>query len=245
MRKSKSVRRLGKLRQTIKLKMKFFPKLLLALLACNQAVHAASVTLYNTGVDSAGSQLPGGAIDPHWQIVSGPGISSPVPAVVVSNQNSGLINWYIQTLDSRWIWADQSGVAIFDAPYTFQFVFDLTGIDPATVSLSGLWGVDNIGFIRLNGSTTGIGTGILSLPDVIEENYQSLYSFKLDSGFLPTINTLEFVSTDSGGIGGLNISGLTMTVDVPEPTALLAQSVVAAWAVSPIWRRSRRPLKVR
>jgi hypothetical protein len=53
MKKSKSVRRVGKLRQTIILRMKLFPTLLLALLACNQAVNAASVTLYNTGVDSA------------------------------------------------------------------------------------------------------------------------------------------------------------------------------------------------
>ena len=217
--------------------------LVLLLFSCGQILNAASVLVCTTGVSSSGSQLPVGAIDPHWQIVSGPGVSAPIPAVVLSDQRIGSVNSYMQTPDSRWIWVNDSGVALFDAPYVFQLVFDLTGIDPARVSLSGIWGVDNVGFIRLNGSTNGIGSGIIALPDVLYSNYEVLHSFTLNNGFLPGTNLLEFVVTDTGVIGALNVSDLRITVDVPEPGSIFLQALVAASMTAAITRRNRRIAK--
>ena len=50
---------------------------------------AADISLFNTGVDANGSKLSGGAIDPHWKLVAGPGVTAPADAVVVTNQNPG------------------------------------------------------------------------------------------------------------------------------------------------------------
>jgi hypothetical protein len=211
---------------------------LLLLLSFAHVLSAAPITLFQSGVDSAGVPLPGGASDPHWQIVSGPGISSPAPAVVLTNQQPATSPGYVQTLDSRWIWVSASGIGGTGAPYTFRLTFDLTGLDPATASVTGQWAVDNIGFISLNGQSTGIGSGVLSLPDVIAANYENLHSFTLNSGFLPTINTLDFVVTDDHNPGGLQISGLTGTADVPEPSSWLLLTVGAI--LMPLRRRRKR-----
>ncbi len=200
---------------------------LLLLLSFAHVLSAAPITLFDSGVNSVGVPLPGGASDPHWEIVSGPGISSPVPAVVLTNQQPAGPPGYIQTLDSRWIWVSAGGIGGTNAPYTFRLTFDLTGLDPATASVTGQWAIDNIGFIRLNGLSTGIGSGVLSLPSVDRSNYENLHAFTLNSGFLPTINTLDFVVTDDANPGGLQISGLTGTANVPEPSSWLLLTVGA------------------
>lgn len=72
---------------------------------------------------------------------------------------------------------------------TFRTTFDLTGFDPTTASIDGLWGTDNVGVdILLNGVSLGI-----SLPGVIVGNFSSLHAFTIASGFQSGVNTLDFV----------------------------------------------------
>jgi hypothetical protein len=77
------------------------------------AVSAALVTqakgepitgLFNTGVDASRAELPPGSLDPHWTIITGPGITTPVPAVVTNTQVT-----YASSPDSQWIWVNEPG----------------------------------------------------------------------------------------------------------------------------------------
>ena len=112
----------------------------LALLLLAASAHAATIPLFNTGVDGNGNPLAPGASDPHWQLIAGEGVTAPVPAVIVSEQHPS--GQYFETTDSMWIWTDASGNGA-NTPYTFRLSFDLTGFDPGSVSISGFWGIDD------------------------------------------------------------------------------------------------------
>lgn len=176
---------------------------------------AASITLFNTGVDAAAKQLPLGMPDPHWTIVAGEDISTPVPAVVLNEQRP--YGHYAVSRVSRWIGHAEDGTG--PATYTARLTFDLTGLDPATAVITGLWGADDGGFIRLNGQDSGIGTGTLSLPGGDPANFDRLHSFALDRGFLPTTNTLDIIVNDpdgawgQGDVTGLNVASLSGTAE--------------------------------
>jgi len=203
---------------------------------------AATISLFNTGVDSSGVPLAGGSNDPHWTIISGPGITSPAPAVVVTNQiPSGL---YAQNPDSRWIWVNASGDAGVGSPYTIRETFDLTGTIPSTATISGSWGADNNGMILLNGSTP-VGTGTLSLSDSNVSNFSSFHSFTITGGFVAGLNTLDFVVTDTGNPGALNVNSLVGTVSVPEPSAMTLMLVGGTIVLACRRRKGTEPLKRR
>jgi hypothetical protein len=196
---------------------------------------AGAISLFNTGVDSSGVPLAGGSDDPHWTIISGPGITSPAPAVVVSNP-PGL---YAQNSDSRWIWVNASGDAGVNSPYTIRETFNLTGENPSTAMISGSWGVDNNGMILLNGSTP-IGAGTLALFDSDTNNFGSFHSFTITEGFVAGVNTLDFVVTDTGNPGALNVNSLvgTVTASVPEPSAIMLMLVGGTFVLA--YRRVKR-----
>jgi hypothetical protein len=187
------------------------------------------VTVFNTGVDGTGALLPLGASDPNWSLVAGPGITSATPAIVLTTQSP--FGLYATSPNSQWVWAQADGSGL--GPYTFQLTFDLTGLDLSTVMISGSWGIDNNGYISLNGSTTGIGTGALSLSGSSFSNFQTFNDFTLDNGFVSGVNTLDFVVTnDPGGTGGLNVTNLVATGSpelstTPEPSSLALGSIGA------------------
>ena len=164
------------------------------------------VTLFNTGVDSSAMPLAGGSNDPHWTILSGPSGTFPAPALVVASPPGD----YASNSNSRWVWENASGNAGNNSPYTFRETFDLTGDNPNTATISGAWGVDNDGMILLNGSTP-VGTGALSLSGS-GDNWGSFHKFTITGGFVAGVNTLDFVATDTGNPGGLNVNSLVGTV---------------------------------
>jgi VPDSG-CTERM motif len=177
-------------------------------------VRADTFSLFNTGVDSSGTPLPGGSIDPHWSIVAGPSTGA---AFVVTNQ---LVGTYAQSSVSRWIWVNANGGGdVNGANYTFRLTFDLTGFDPASVSISGSWGVDNNGSIMLDGSPA-IGTGALSLTGGTTGNFNIFHNFSITGGFHAGINTLDFVAENDGGPGALNVTNL-MGTSVPDAGSTL------------------------
>lgn len=168
-------------------------------------VRADMISLFNTGVDSGGTPLPGGSIDPHWSIVAGPSTGA---AFVLTDQHVGV---YAQSPVSSWIWVNANGGGdVNGANYTFRLTFFLTG-NPATASLSGSWGVDNNGLIMLNGSSA-IGTGALSLTGGGAGNFITFHDFSITGGFVAGINTLDFVSENDGGPAGLNVTNVMGTV---------------------------------
>ncbi len=180
-------------------------------------VVAGSIPLFNTGVDAGGNVLSGGSADPHWTIVAGTGISSPTPAIVLTNP----VGTYATSGDSRWVWRNADGSG--GGSNTFRLVFDLTGHDPATALLSGYWGADNGGRIQLNGADAA-GSGALALTEITESNFNVLHAFAISSGFVAGLNTLDFVVADVDSLAAFNVRGLTLTATataVPEPRSLI------------------------
>jgi hypothetical protein len=119
---------------------------LLALGMASVAQAVPITTLYNTGVDAAGTPLPNGTVgDPHYTLVSVPGGSSvvrvltsaggfPVPPYLGDNGSSA---WIGPNNDS-----DLNGPVGW---YTYRTTFDLTGLNPLTAAISGGWSSDNDG----------------------------------------------------------------------------------------------------
>lgn len=199
--------------------------------------HAANIPVFNTGVSASGTLLPLGAVDPNWSIVSGPGVTAPQAAYVLTSQRNP-VGTYYPTSDSQWIWAAASGVAGVGSPYTFELKFNLAGFDPATVTISGAWGVDNLGTIELNGAPA-IGTG-LSLTN--PSNFTAPNPFSITGGFIAGINTLDIVATDQGFVGGVDVTALIATgapiSPVPEPGA--CAMMIAGLGMLIIMKRARR-----
>lgn len=114
---------------------------------------------------------------------------------------------------SDWVWdlADSNGSG---SPLEFTFSFSLTSFDLPTAVLTGLWGIDNVGTVSLNGN-------ILSdLPDVITNNFNVLHAFSAGPGssaFIAGLNVLSFNVENRGGPGAFRAS---VRVDVPEPLTI-------------------------
>lgn len=171
-------------------------------------VAPASSVVFPTGVDNARLILPGGAADPHWQVVAGQGIAAPRAAAVVAEQHpSGM---YYTPTDSAWIWVTADGSGPIDQGFTFRLEFFLVSVGPTT-RISGGWGCDNFGSIRLN-NLAPAGTGITSVAGVVEGHFNAMKFFTLVGPFLVGPNTLDVVVTDAGNPGGLNVSKLLLTL---------------------------------
>jgi hypothetical protein len=165
-------------------------------------------------VDSAGAKLSPGSPDPHWSVISGPGIGTPTAAIAVANQNP--LGLYFERSDSNWIWSNASASAVVGAPYVFELSIDLSGFDPSTATLAGFWGVDNTGRISLNGSIP-VGTGTFELSQVSIATFSTGYGFTITGGFVSGFNRLSFEVTDAGNPAALNVYGLSATATpVPE-----------------------------
>ena len=185
-------------------------------------VQAAVIpTLFSTGVDAGGNALAPGAADPHYT-VSGPG-AGPSPFVTLC---PGCLGWIGNVGPAQWVDPDGNGGAA--GTFTYTTTFDLTGFDPNTASIAGVFSVDDeLAQVLLNGATVvGVGGG----------NWFTLTPFTISSGFSFGINTLTFVVPNTGGPGGLQVS-LSGTAATPEPgSILLFVSGIAAFVV----RRTRR-----
>ena len=77
-----------------------------------------------------------------------------------------------------------------DRPYTFRLPIDLPGLDPASVTIGGAWGVDNDGTISFNGQPP-TGTGTFSLTNSDPDNYNVAHPFSITGGFVAGLNTLD------------------------------------------------------
>jgi hypothetical protein len=163
---------------------------------------------WNTGVDFNAASLAPSALDQHWQLMAGPGIGAPQPAVVLAGQHPG--GAYFPSTDSMWIWQDVAGTGAPGSPYTFRLVIDLSGLDEQSVTISGGWGVDNDGAISLNGNAP-IGTGTFSLTNADHDNYNVAHPFAITGGFVAGANYLDIEVTNVDGPAALNVTGLTIS----------------------------------
>ncbi len=160
--------------------------------------------LFATGVADDGLALPDSEPDPHYTMTVFPDEAID-PAVALSGPPGA---WIANTPISRWIGPDNDAAGQGPAgDYEFEIQFDMTGLDPATAVIEGLWTSDNVGSdILLNGVPTGNGqTG----------NFGALFDFEISAArgdvFDPGINTLTFLVNNAGDAAnpaGLRVDGI-------------------------------------
>lgn len=185
-----------------------------ALMMAGAAQAAAITDLFNTGVDGSGVALVGGngVADPHYTVFD----SNLAVTTGVSAQTYFNPAYAAEDADSRWISHSSNG-SPGNGTTTFRTTFTIgNDFDPLTAAIGGLWGVDNIGAIFLNGVDTGIS----------HAGFNSLVAFNINSGFVAGVNTLDFVITDVGPPLAFRVDNISGTVDrlqapdVSEPAML-------------------------
>jgi hypothetical protein len=166
-------------------------------------------TLFNTGVSSTGAVLADGSIDANY---TNPGNTVFVAPAYATWIDPGPSAKYVapDTNQGR-DFGDVAGVYTLD----YLTTFDLTGFDPATVSIVGRWSTDNTGNdILVNGHSTGN----------TNNSFISFTGFSLSgsSGFFTSgINTLDFNWSNTGMPGGLLVIFDSATANSPEPASMI------------------------
>jgi len=177
------------------------------------AANSATVAIGGTGSTGAG------------------GFNSPAGTV---DTNDGAYTQVATTPTSNWVWVNSPLVEY--GTLLFTFTFDLTGYNLGSASLAGLWGVDNSGYVDLNGTT--VSTLAFGYSAFTQMNAFS------DAGatFLAGINTLTFHATNQGGPGAFRASvsvqadALPSAVPLPAGLPLLATGMAGLAAL----RRKRK-----
>lgn len=162
----------------------------------------------NTGVDDTGAALPDGTVDPHYQLVVNPDAAS-TDALVQDSTAFPIAAgpWLANTAGSKWIGPRLETSAAAGGDYIYRLAFDLTGFDPATVTITGDWTTDNPGVdIYLNGTGTG---------NAHDGNFGVLRPFAVNSGFVVGMNTLDFkVNNTAVGYTGLRVQNILAVGDL-------------------------------
>ncbi len=183
-----------------------------------EAVPVPILGLRPTGVSSGAffANLPPQAVDPHYTLIQALGgfgpnafVASPRPVTWVPNQPV-----------SQWISPDGISTPLLSGLYVYRLTFDLTGLDPSTAMISGLWTADDNSRVVLNGN---FGAGIVQTT-----TFSQFDSFSFNSGFVPGINTLDFrvgnaffPGINLGGPSGLHVTKISGTAEpIPEPASL-------------------------
>jgi hypothetical protein len=170
-------------------------------------------SLFNTGVDAAGTPLPNNAAELHYTLLSVP--SGTTSLRVATSANGFPIGPWLSD-DSLSAWIGPASDTSLDGPggvYDYRTTFDLTGFDPLTASITGQWSMDDSGVdILING---------VSISPT-SSNFLSWTSFSVNSNFVAGINTLDFVINNGTGPTGLRVemSGTASAAGVPEPAPI-------------------------
>ncbi len=160
--------------------------------------------LYNTGVDDDQLPLPDFEPEGHYIMTVFPD-GAVEPAAALGGPAG---SWVLNSGSSRWIGPDNTPAG--DAPegdYEYEIEFDLTGLDPASAVIMGLWSADNTGTdILLNGTPTDNPQG---------GSFPVLSPFEISAAagdtFLPGVNRLTFLVNNapaSDNPTGLRVEGL-------------------------------------
>jgi hypothetical protein len=178
------------------------------------AANAASITVFNTGVDSSGAPLADGTIgDTHYSLAFAP--SGTTDILVRTSVGGYPIGPYIGD-DTLSAWIGPNNDSQVEGPaglYDYQTTFDLTGFDPTTASLTGVWAADDGGMdILINGVSVGAYTS---------SAFTDWSAFTISSGFVEGMNTLDFMVNNDGGPTALRTEYSGTATATPEPASMI------------------------
>ena len=177
--------------------------------------------------------LPDGSNDPHYTLVATPQGSTSANVYVVNSNLNPFPYWFTGG-NAKWISPEipvtgQGLSGIAPGNYKYETTFDLTGYDLTKVTMSGFWGADDTGTMKLNGSVVSTALlnsaqcpGGLSTPN----GFQCPTPFSITSGFVPGINTLTFEVTNYLTVN--NPSGLYVDISASGPPTVPDFSVGAS-----------------
>lgn len=148
---------------------------------------AASIQVHNTGVGASDILVAPDAQTSFWTLSAKPGGAA---EPIGGNPFRFNCCYFSDTATAAWVSPAAGGNAGTPGVYTYDLVIDLTGLDPATASITGTFGTDNDGSIALNSNapvaTTGFG------------DFGSPTPFTINSGFVAGLNTIH-VQVNNGG----------------------------------------------
>lgn len=203
-----------------KLRLHSIPALGIVLVV--STAHADVISIFPTGVDDSGNRLPGGSIDPHYWV-----LQTDACARVLSSANHWG-DWPVPATGGQWINYEDSWHTT--GTHTFRTTFDLTGFNPCSAILTGVWTGDNDTEVLLNGNPIGIS--------VETEGFRSLFEFNITSGFQSGVNTLDFNITRMDDWDGLIVSEISGSAGaVPEPSSVMLLGIGVASVLAFAWRR--------
>ncbi len=188
--------------------------------AAKLTVYEPIPDLFSTGLDDKRQPLADGATDPHWRLIDNPDGGTP-EAIVQTPPGA----WLANNAAGKWIGPKQDTVASPVGQYTYRTVLDLTGRDPSTLVIEGVWAVDNAGRdIRVNGLSTGNPQNTAG--------FASWTTFRIDSSnasFIAGSNSLEFVvdNLTDPGYTGLRMQIVRSNLRIPPgtPPEILTQPI--------------------
>ena len=164
-----------------------------------------------------------------WEVTAGPASEGPYPvdATVVTAHPA-----WTAPVGAPWISVSTDGSTGIDGgTYTYTLQFQVpASIDPANVSISGLWSSDNNSRITsLNATPLYTAPGDqyeLPFGTPGDYSFQNAKPFTISTGFISGLNTLTFQVDNPSGPSALAVN-FTSAV-TPEPTTLLVWSGLAA-----------------
>lgn len=213
--------------------------LLATLLAAPSFAHAGAIDIFSTGVDSSGNLLPNGSIDPHWTVqtesydTNDHGITATGGAFLTDYNGASFVGSYAYlptafpggaggyNLDTptagviAWSPNNEGGYVA----YTYRTTFDLS--DPTSAQIVLTVVADDDAELALNGVLIPSTYMFRSGPE----------TFTLDSGFVAGVNTLDVVSYNEGGAGGIMVTVDSTAAPEPATFALLATGLLGLLAV--------------
>lgn len=198
----------------------------LAVIAVGQA-SGATINLA-TGLDSSNNLITANeATDADW-VVRETGNFAQVNTASSPNWYGG---WLPNGPNSAWISRDAS--TQYNDENIYDFTFDLTGYDLSTVSMSGLWSIDDIGTLNLNGTViSSLGVGGWNALHPFSVSDTSLYNQGL--------NTLSIdITWADNAKDAVRLEGSVSGTQVPEPTSLVLWAGLGAMGLIAARRRKR------
>lgn len=206
--------------RNVSVSLKYFLALAVLVLATTTSF-ADPIAIHSTGAAGApaciGTPQTPGPLDPYYQLVAP--FPTDVPNLPTVRTTSLVGSWMPPPAGACWV--NYLGYPIIGSPggiYDYQTTFSLSGLNPNTAVLTGVWAADNQGYIELNGikvagTTTPDSTGF-KLPGT---------TFTITGGFGPGPNTLDFIvnNTDDPSLTGLLVSISGTASPIPEPSSLL------------------------